>query len=110
MEVSDGLMGGIVRAQMDAMMDRLISKHGGVQGIVALLQLRGLHEAVQSWIGPGTNLSISAEQVREIFGADMMADLASRVGLDRQAVAQKIAQLLPEAIDKRTPGGVIPTI
>lgn len=108
MDLFDGLLSGIAGANFTAVVGRLIDKHGGVQGIVSLLQDQGLRETVNSWVQVGPNLPISAVQVSQIFGPDVMRDVASRIGMDPQNAAAKIAQFLPVAIDKLTPGGVIP--
>ena len=36
---------------------------------------------VQSWVGTGANLPISADQVHTAFGADTMQALAAKFGL-----------------------------
>ncbi len=39
----------------------------------------------------------------------MMQTLAAKVGMTPDEVARKLAQFLPEAVDKMTPNGTIPT-
>ena len=38
----------------------------------------------------------------------VIAELAAKAGLSPQELAQRLAQVLPQAIDKLTPGGVVP--
>jgi uncharacterized protein YidB (DUF937 family) len=40
-------------------------------------------------------------------GADTIAQLAAKTGLSPQELLQKLAQTLPQAIDKLTPTGVV---
>jgi uncharacterized protein YidB (DUF937 family) len=85
----------------------LIEKHGEVQGIVTQLQQQGMGATVQSWIGTGANLPISADQVHTAVGADTMHALAVKFVLHPQDLAQKLAQALPQVINKLTPGGAV---
>jgi len=63
---------------------------------------------VQSWVGNGPNQPISADQVHQVFGSGMIAQMAANAGMNPQDLAAKISQVLPGAIDKLTPGGKIP--
>jgi uncharacterized protein YidB (DUF937 family) len=108
MGMLDGLLGGAAGAELVSLISGLIEKHGGVQGIVAHLQQQGLRETVQSWVQPGDNLPISATQVHQVFDAQTLQELAGKAGLSLPEAAHELAALLPQAIDKLTPGGVIP--
>jgi len=108
MGLLDGLVGGAAGAETVSVVNRLIEKHGGVQGIVSQLQQNGLGETVKSWVGSGPNVPISASQVHQLFGADTIKSLAAKIGMDPDVAAQHISQLLPQAIDKLTPSGVVP--
>lgn len=108
MGLLDGLIGGVIGAEMTSVVNGLIEKHGGVQGIVAQLEQNGLGATARSWIGNGQNLPISADQIHQAFGADAIGALAAKFGLNPQDLAQKLSQVLPAAIDKMTPGGQVP--
>jgi uncharacterized protein YidB (DUF937 family) len=108
MSLLDGLLGGVVGAEMVSVVNGLIEKHGGVQGIVTQLEQQGLGATVRSWVGTGANQPISAEQLHQAFGADALKQMAAKLGLSPQDLAQKLSQVLPQAIDKLTPGGVVP--
>jgi uncharacterized protein YidB (DUF937 family) len=103
----DGELGGIVHANLLSTVSGLIANHGGVRGIAALFEQHGLRETVQSWIGIGPNLPIAGAQLQEIFSREELRNAAARLGLDPQIAALKIAQALPEIIDKLTPTGVM---
>jgi uncharacterized protein YidB (DUF937 family) len=104
MGLFDGVLGGLVGGEMAAVVNGLIEKHGGVQGIVAQMEQQGLGPTVRSWVGEGANAPISADQVHQAFGADTIQALAAKAGLNPQDVAQKLAQLLPQTISKLAPG------
>jgi uncharacterized protein YidB (DUF937 family) len=106
MGMLDGLLGGAIGAEMVTVVNGLIEKHGGVQGIVAQLEQQGLGGTVRSWVGTGANQPITADQVHQAFGSDTVKQLAARVGMTPEDLAAKLSQILPQAIDKLTPGGV----
>jgi uncharacterized protein YidB (DUF937 family) len=106
MGLLDGLLGGAVGAEMVTVVNGLIEKHGGVQGIVAQLEQQGLGNTVRSWVGTGANQPISADQIHQAFGSDTVKQLAAKIGMTPEDLASKLSQILPQAIDKLTPGGV----
>jgi uncharacterized protein YidB (DUF937 family) len=108
MSLLDGLLGGVIGGEMATVVNSFIQQHGGVQGIVAQLEKQGLGPTVQSWVGSGANQPISADQVHQVFGSGMIAQLAAKAGMNPQDLAQKLSQVLPTAIDKLTPDGKIP--
>jgi uncharacterized protein YidB (DUF937 family) len=108
MGMFDGLLGGVVGAEMATVVNGLIEKHGGVQGIVAQLEQQGLGNTVKSWVGTGANQSITPDQIHQVFGSDMVKELAAKVGLSPDVLASKLSQVLPQAIDKLTPAGTVP--
>jgi uncharacterized protein YidB (DUF937 family) len=90
---------------MAVVVNGLIEKHGGIQGIVAQLEQQGLGGTVRSWVGGGTNQPITPDQVHQAFGADTIKQLAAKIGISPEDLAAKLSQVLPQAIDKLTPGG-----
>lgn len=109
MGLLDGLLGGVVGAEMATVVNGLIEKHGGVQGIIAQMEQQGLGNTVRSWVGNGANQPISADQVHQAFGADTVKALAAKVGMTPEDLTAKLSQILPGVIDKLTPGGVAKT-
>jgi uncharacterized protein YidB (DUF937 family) len=45
--------------------------------------------------------------LQQAFGG-VLGQLAAKTGLNQQELAQKLAQVLPAAIDKLTPSGTLP--
>ena len=107
MGLLDGIMGGVVGGEMANLVNGFIQQHGGVSGIVTQMEQQGLGPTVKSWVGTGANQPISSDQVHQVFGADKMKELAAKMGINSQDLAQKLSQMLPQAIDKMTPGGVV---
>jgi uncharacterized protein YidB (DUF937 family) len=108
MGMFDGLLGGVVGAEMATVVNSLIEKHGGIQGIVSQLEQQGLGGTVRSWVGTGANQPITADQIHQAFGSDTVKQLAAKMGISPEDLAAKLSQVLPQAIDKLTPAGVAP--
>lgn len=85
----------------------LFNQHGGLVGIVEKFKAGGFDQHVASWIGSGENLPISAEQINAVLDNGEIAAMAARLGVDASDVSNKIAEYLPQLIDKMTPDGQI---
>lgn len=83
------------------------SSLGGLAGLVQMFQKNGLGEIVNSWVGTGKNLPISAEQIKQGLGGDLLNQLAGKAGLSPDAASAQLSGLLPDLVDKLTPNGAI---
>jgi uncharacterized protein YidB (DUF937 family) len=110
MGMLDGLLGGIVGAGMVSVINGIIEKHGGLQGLVSEFEKNGLGGSIQSWIGTGANQPISPGDVHRVIGPDLLQQLAAKSGLSITELTQKLSQVLPQAVDQMTPGGTIPKV
>ena len=81
---------------------------GGINGLVNQFAQAGLGNVIQSWIGTGQNLPISAEQITAVLGNGVIGNAARQLGVDPQSAASQIAQILPMVIDQLTPKGNAP--
>jgi uncharacterized protein YidB (DUF937 family) len=81
---------------------------GGLGGLVGKLQQAGLGDQVNSWIGTGHNMPVSADQVTHALGGDTIGQLAQQLGLGHGEVAGQLSQMLPHLVDKLTPTGQMP--
>jgi uncharacterized protein YidB (DUF937 family) len=81
---------------------------GGLSAIVARLQQAGFGDQVKSWIGTGQNLPISAQQLQEVLGNDVVRQLATRFGIPVDQLSTVLAQVLPPAVDRASPNGTLP--
>ena len=108
MGMFDGLLGGIVGAGMVSVVNDILEKHGGVQGVVGEFEKNGLGATVKSWVGTGPNQPISPDEVHKVLGPELLQQLSEKSGLSVQDLAQKLSHVLPQAVDKLTPGGAVP--
>jgi uncharacterized protein YidB (DUF937 family) len=81
---------------------------GGLSGLIQSFQEKGLGSLVQSWVGTGQNLPISADQISHVLGSDQVKQLAASAGISPDAAGSTLAKLLPMLIDHATPGGQVP--
>jgi len=109
MGLFDGMLGGVVGAGMVSVVNGIIEKHGGVQGIVNEFERNGLGPTVRSWVGTGANEPVSATDVHRVLGSDLLQQLSAKTGLSVQDLAEKLSVVLPQAVDHLTPDGNIPT-
>jgi uncharacterized protein YidB (DUF937 family) len=109
MGMFDGILGGIVGAGMVTVVNGILEKHGGLQGVVSEFERNGLGPTIQSWVGKGPNQPISPEDLQKVLGPDLLQLLSQKSGVSVEEMARRLAQVLPEAVDRMTPSGTIPT-
>jgi uncharacterized protein YidB (DUF937 family) len=81
---------------------------GGLGALMQKFQAAGLGEQMNSWVGKGQNLPVSAEQLGSVFGQEQMGQMAERMGLSTGDLGSQMSQMLPQAVDHFTPGGQAP--
>ncbi len=81
---------------------------GGLGAILGKAQQSGMGDVVSSWIGSGQNMPISADQLNNVLGSDMVANLARQLGLSHGDASSQLSQMLPEVVDRLTPQGQMP--
>jgi uncharacterized protein YidB (DUF937 family) len=88
----------------------LVQQQGGLEGLVGMLRQRGLGEHVDSWVGTGANKAVGAQQlVNALGGAQIaqIAQIAASLGIDQNEASTQLAKLLPEVVNRLTPGGKV---
>lgn len=108
MGMFDGILGGVVGAEMATVVNGMIERHGGIQGVISQFQNNGLGQTVQSWVNPGPNQPITPAQVHQGLGPETIDALAGKLGIPPEQLAAKLSEVLPQAMDHLTPGGVVP--
>ena len=112
-----GAVSGQLQGQADAggsadLIGSLLRQVGGGQGLAGLVEQLtrgGLGEIVQSWVSTGANLPVSAQQIEQGLGGDLIGQLAQQFGLNPAQLSQQLAQQLPQVVDGLTPQGQLPS-
>jgi uncharacterized protein YidB (DUF937 family) len=109
MGLFDKILGGAVGAGAMTLLNSFIEKQGGLQNVVSQFEKNGFGDTMKSWISQGQNLSITADQIHQALGSDKVKELAAKLGLPADKLAELLAQHLPQAIDEVTPDGKLPS-
>ena len=81
---------------------------GGLGELIDRFRQSGQAETADSWVAKGPNQPVSAPQLEQAIGPDVLASLEERTGLSRQELISRLSRTLPEAVDKYTPDGRLP--
>lgn len=71
---------------------------GDLTVILAQLENAGLSKRVQSWLGRGENLPVTAAELETAFSPEQLNAWAEHAGTTPQAVLQTLAEHLPDAV------------
>lgn len=69
----------------------------------------GAGAKVDSWVRQGPNEPIATQEVESAIDDETLSSLSEQTGLSREELIARITQALPEAVDKMTPNGEIPS-
>ena len=108
MDTISKLCSGSGEGTVDYVVQMLASHEGGAAGLMKTFRDQGLGGVLSSWLGPGENQPISADQIRNVFGNERIAALANKCGVSPDVASAEIAQLLPVVVDKLSPHGTLP--
>ena len=96
---NNALVGGV--------MDSLLG--GGdkmdIASLVSGFQEKGLGDVAESWLGDGENKAISADQLKDVLGADKVAAAAAELGTDEGSLLDTLKDAVPQMVDKSSSGG-----
>jgi uncharacterized protein YidB (DUF937 family) len=108
-DVLKGALGQVEAAALPALINGVLAKtqYQDLNGLVAALQSGGLGSQVQSWLGPGANLPITADQLKAVLGNAQVQEFANHLGLPVDQTMKVLAQYLPDIIDKASPNGIL---
>lgn len=81
----------------------------GVQHLLDRFRQNGLGEKIESWISKNPNQPVSPAEMEQGLGSDMVNWLMRETGMGKSELLAGLARYLPEAVDKLTPQGKVPT-
>ena len=82
---------------------------GGLRELMDAFKQRGQGEVADSWVATGPNKQIAPPQLEQAIGPDVLQALSQQTGLSREEILSRLSKNLPEAVDKYTPQGRIPS-
>jgi uncharacterized protein YidB (DUF937 family) len=108
-DVKNKVLGGEGGGSAIGAVLQLVNSHpGGFSGLLQTFQEKGLGGAASSWVGTGANQPISAEQIQSVLGNENIKQFAAKAGIDPEQASAKLAEYLPQVVDKLTPNGQVP--
>ena len=82
---------------------------GGLGELVESFRQNGHGEVAESWVGTGPNKPVAPDQLERAIGPDVLSQLTQQTGLSREELLSRLSRELPEAVDRYTPEGRVPT-
>lgn len=109
-KATDGSVGGTsaTSSLTTWIMELLNQQPGGLTGLLSTFHDKGLGDVVNSWVGTGQNLPITAGQIQSVLEDEQVKQLAARAGVAPEVAASGVADVLPVIVDKLTPHGKVP--
>ena len=98
-----GLLGGLGGASAGGFLG------SGLRDLVESFHRAGQGEVADSWVGRGPNKEIAPHQLEQAIGPDVLATLSQRTGLSREELLDRLTRELPQAVDRYTPDGRLPS-
>jgi len=83
--------------------------NGGLGELVERFKQSGHADTVDSWVSSGPNQQIAPSQVEHAIGSDVLETLSKQTGLSREEILARLSRELPDAVDKYTPQGRLPS-
>ena len=99
-----GKLGGLVSG---ASSGSIVS--GGLAGLIDRFKQSGHGDVATSWVNAGPNQPLTSQQLEEAIGPDVLNTLSQHTGLSREELLTRLTHELPNAVDKLTPDGRVPT-
>ena len=81
----------------------------GLKDLLDRFQQNNPNTAAKSWVASGPNQSMSSEELERALGEERVQWLMAQTGMGKDELLAGLATSLPEAIDKLTPEGRVPT-
>ena len=82
---------------------------GGLGELLERFKQSGQGETAESWVGTGPNKQLTPSQLEQAIGPEVLDTLSKHTGLTREELLARLSRDLPEAVDKYTPQGRLPT-
>jgi uncharacterized protein YidB (DUF937 family) len=81
----------------------------GLKDLLDRFRQSGHEDKAQSWVSKGSNQSIAPQELEKALGEERIEWLMEQTGMPREQLLSGLSGELPDAIDKLTPDGRVPT-
>jgi len=92
---------------VSGLLSEAFTEIGGMDGIVNQLNQAGLGSKVNSWLGKGDNVPLTADEINSVLSSGQLQQIAAKLGVSVDQVPHLLAQHLPSAVDQASPDGVL---
>ena len=82
---------------------------GGLGDLLKQFQDTGQGDKASSWISTGQNKPVSPSELEQALGSERVQWLMTQTGMSKEELLAGLSKELPEAVDKLTPEGRLPT-
>jgi uncharacterized protein YidB (DUF937 family) len=82
---------------------------GGLGELIDRFQQSGHGETAQSWVRTGPNQPVTPSQLEQAIGPEVLDTLSRQTGLSQQELLARLSRELPDAVDRYTPQGRLPS-
>ena len=82
---------------------------GGLGDLIERFKQSGHGQVADSWVKTGPNQQLAPQQLEQAIGPDVLSTLSQQTGLSREELLSRLTRELPDAVDKFTPNGRLPT-
>lgn len=83
---------------------------GGLGDLVDRLRQTGHGRQADSWINADEdNAPVDAADLEDTLGEETIAELTQKTGLSRAELLERLSKTLPDAVNRMTPNGRMPT-
>jgi uncharacterized protein YidB (DUF937 family) len=95
-----GLLGGVLSGG---------ALSGGLQDLLDRLRQNGHGDKADSWVSTGANRPVAPHELERALGQDRIDWLTRETGMSREQLLSGLSTALPQAVDKLTPDGRVPS-
>lgn len=82
---------------------------GGLGELLDKFKQNGQGDAADSWVQTGPNKGLSPAQLEQALGPDTLETLSKTTNLSKEQLLERLSRDLPDAVDKYTPQGRVPS-
>ena len=102
-----GLLGQLATGLGGVSVGSILS--GGLGELIDRFKQTGQSDTAESWVKAGPNKPCTPAQLEQAVGPEVLEALIRETGLSREELISRLCRELPNAVDKYTPEGRLPT-